>query len=591
MATEHLPPSDEKQAQLDPSTSSDTSSTSTPPISSWAIRAYLGLRAKMSQTPFSYLIIFLCVQVWRLFQQKRNVDAMAREARQSFAEDCRSIEQSVVSLQYFPIYAALGASRALATAVNKTIQELASLIGTFVEGALATIRLAIEILTGNWRCLLLQLASSSFPPLSGIGNGAVTVMDTATNTLIDLLSGPFTVLGSKAQDRLLARNITIDERTLNPTGRIKPIEFCTELVNKISLDFITDLLNNIYNIGLYCVGALIVIVFLWNLYSTRRGHRSWEKNVKRIKDQLHLWYTIHPPKELSVVSQPIKQEHPESTQPSTEDPSKQHITIGDTQAPIEEVAARLARLCTNPLLFGPVEYLLFRYASKHPNRQARILWFLEYVSQRPAVVCFKIGVMGLIMAQLQLYALRRVREGAFDDVLRDSAAVLANVATLVSRMSNGTAEAMAESINQAVLIVESDINFEVMIELRNATQTVSRGLTTVQSTIEAAIHSAFGQHLLGGMAVASIQCLLLNKLERVQRGIAAIERHLVVDFPELDPKIFMVDPSKIETHVNEAIDAMLGPPPGTNSTTPQDPNNSPLARKVRAAAIIPTVQW
>ncbi|KAF9164788.1 hypothetical protein DFQ26_001022 [Actinomortierella ambigua] len=512
---------------------------------------------------------------------------MASEARESFADDCRSIEKSIVALQYYPIQAALGAGAALTIVINKSIKELASLVSTFVDSILATIRFSIEILTGNWRCLLAQLASSGIPLLSGIGAGALTIMDTTTDSLINLLSGPFTSMGNTLQAELVNRTFTFDsyEQRRTHANSVKPIEFCTDLVNKISMDFITDVLIDIFNTGLYCVAGLIVVVFLWNIFSTRRGHRSWEKNVKRIKKQIHLWYAIHPPADISVVTQSIKEEFHGSEKPSaaSEDPSKQEITIGDVQAPIDEVAARLARLCTNPLLFGPVEYLLFRYASKHPKHQARILWFLEFISQRAAVVCFKIGVVGLIMAQLQLFALQRVRDGAFDDVLKDSAAVLVDMATEVSRVSNITALGMAQSINQAILITESDINFNVMLKIMNGTRTLSDGLTTVENTLVSGVQSAFGQHLLGGMAVATVQCWLINKFERVQRGIQVIEKHLIVDFPSLDPSVLMVNPATIEKEVNNAVGALLGPAPGTNSTT-EDPNNSPLAAKVRAAA-------
>ncbi|KAG0233755.1 plasma membrane fusion protein prm1 [Actinomortierella wolfii] len=564
----------------DPSTHSESSSTETKPISSWAIRAYLGLRAKLSQAPFSYLIIFMCVQVWRLFQQKQQVDELAEEARQAFAEDCRSVERQVATLQQFPIYAAIGASRAVRTAINKSVQDLVFSLTMFLDGIVETIRMVIELLTGTWRCFLSELTTSSIPFMPTIGNAGLSIIDSTTNSLVTTLSGPFSGLNNTVHAELGNKTFVIDENVLH-APKVQTVEFCTALINKISLDFITGLLNKVFNIGLYILAGLIFLLLLWNIFSIKHGHKSWLRNVERTKKLLNLWYSINPPQGNI---QPSKQQLDEKPSPDSQDPSTQEQGVGESQIPMDEVAARLYRLSTIPLLFGPLEYILRRYCPNNPKRQARILWFFDYITQRAGIVCLKIGVVGLILVHLKLYAIKRVREDALDAALRESVLVLGDIAKDMATVSDKTSVALALSINQAIQLIEADINVNVVFKIMDGLQTLSGGLETAENTLVKGIESAFGQNFLSASVVASLRCSLLRKLERVRKGIDHVERNIYVSFPRLDPKQLMVDPNRIETAVNNALSELNGQPANGNSTTPQDPNNSPLVIKIRDAA-------
>ncbi|KAG0087721.1 plasma membrane fusion protein prm1 [Podila epicladia] len=198
---------------------------------------FLGLRAKLSLSFVSPIVIYLLFSAWHLYRARETVQLIVFGTKEAFIQNCQDLERSISTLASFPDIAAEAAHHALIVGIESTIEQTSQGLKIMLQGILETIEFIVTFLTGTWRCFLVHLADSGIPLIADIGDGGVQAIDQLTATLMVLLTLPFNELGVLIQQEMNSRGFqeAIAKISVQP---MENIEFCAGTMRSLSVDML-----------------------------------------------------------------------------------------------------------------------------------------------------------------------------------------------------------------------------------------------------------------------------------------------------------------------------------------------------------------
>lgn len=517
-----------------------------------SLTPYLGVKARLSQVWINRWTILLLLVLIRTLIAIMGLNNDLSSAKREALSACTGVESMGSAMASMPHYMSAGVNELTASGVEKAINGLMSMLLLTVTGVEELVVFVINMLTQTYLCLItfavtgtmhvaldLVEEASKFlnDTLGDIESGIKDGVDDFQGTLNDFLEGFGSIvsLGGDSKDTpkldfsssldaledvQLPSSLTDDIEDMkdsipdfkdvkNFTESVirKPFEIVKKLINesmveyefdrsvfpvpaKEKLSFCSD--NNGINgffddlaslvsyakkvfIAVLLVGAILACVpMAWS--EIRRWRTMKERSLLVRKD-------AHDPMDVVyIVSRPY------------------------TSTAGIKTASR----------FGTT------------RKQILVRWAFAYATSTPALFVLCLGIAGLFACLCQFILLRTIQK----EVPKLSNKV-GEFAGIVVNSLNNASEQWATNSNEVVDSTNKDINEKVLGWVNTTTGAINDTLNTFVDETEGVLNSTFGGTVLRDPIQDVLDCLILLKIEGIQKALTWVSEHAHVDFPKM----------------------------------------------------------
>lgn len=149
--------------------------------------------------------------------------------------------------------------------------------------------------------------------------------------------------------------------------------------------------------------------------------------------------------------------------------------------------------------------------------------FIQFMSHPTALYCLAAGVLGVLLINVLIWALESKSRQLMQNFFDQSSSWIANTLSTWITTVNDQVQNMDDWINQA----EKDINEKTLGVIKNLALQANNALAATIQDIQQVIQKVFGGTLLEEPAQELVKCLVINRIDAAETGLAWIVRDLV----------------------------------------------------------------
>lgn len=221
---------------------------------------------------------------------------------------------------------------------------------------------------------------------------------------------------------------------------------------------------------------------------------------------------------------------------------------------------------------------------KSPRRQALVRWSVAYATTVPALFVLSLAVAGLLGCLCQYILLKSIE--------KEAPALTNEVGAFADRVMfqlNNASEQWAVGTNKIINETNVKINEDVLGWVNTSTHAVNHTLNVFVDGMVDALNTTFGDTILYEPILDVLNCLILLKIQGIQKGLTWVSDHAHIDFPLMDPDTFSLGAAeKVAGSENELL--AQGPAQGATDDIAAAVLHvtNALYRAIRQEAIIST---
>ncbi|CAG8601395.1 8830_t:CDS:2 [Rhizophagus irregularis] len=499
------------------------------------IHPYIGLRGKLSLAWITYPIISFIFVIGRLFIAMNSIDPIIEDIRQRVNKSCDALELATSSLISLPHFMAGPFNDSITDTINSTIRGFVRTLDLGIQALNGIIVFFINLYKSTFRCLLelavrgsISAVSEAVIFLQGFSNNALAGIKTAIdNSIAGINSSLEGVRNALSNVGGLLNLPEIPTVSIPAAEDLNKVTFpTTGIVNGLdtlnasipSMDEIENRLTNLISIPF---NELRVIIN--NSMSDIKFNSSilpvppMGNNIKFCENNLNL-----------EVLDNIKND------------LKRTAWIGLS------ILFALSIL----LILANIFYIWIshkRFMNKNRENQKIYRWFWDYILFKPAIICFIIGLSGIISIFIQIAILNGVRH-TYKDEISESIANFGN--TVMGLMNSNLQESSKNDINQ---------NLFGWVNI--TTTALNNTLNTAVDEIVGFVNTTFGGvPFIRNVIDELLNCLILVKIKGIQSGLTFIKDNSHLGLPRVSENILMIKPDKMNSVISEATIRFAGEP-------------------------------
>lgn len=170
---------------------------------------------------------------------------------------------------------------------------------------------------------------------------------------------------------------------------------------------------------------------------------------------------------------------------------------------------------------------------KSSRRQALVRWSVAYATTVPALFVLSLAVAGLLGCLCQYILLKSIEKEV--PALTNEVGAFADK---VMFQLNNASEQWAVGTNEIIADTNAKINDDVFGWVNTTTGAVNHTLNVFVDGMVDTLNVTFGKTILYDPILEVLNCLVLLKVQGIQKGLTWISDHAHVDFPRMDASIF-----------------------------------------------------
>ncbi|KAK6428803.1 plasma membrane fusion protein prm1 [Oleoguttula sp. CCFEE 5521] len=170
---------------------------------------------------------------------------------------------------------------------------------------------------------------------------------------------------------------------------------------------------------------------------------------------------------------------------------------------------------------------------KSSRRKALVRWSVAYATTVPALFVLSLAVAGLLGCLCQYILLKLIEKEV--PALTNQ---VGDFADKVVMQLNNASEQWATGTNDMINTRNVKINDDVFGWVNTTTGAVNHTLNVFVDGMMKELNDTFGGTVLYEPIVGVLNCLVLLKIQGVQKGLTWVSDHAKVDFPLVDPNTF-----------------------------------------------------
>ncbi|TKA81407.1 hypothetical protein B0A49_00866 [Cryomyces minteri] len=507
---------------------------------------YLGLRARLSQVWINRWTILLLLVLVRTLIACSSLDHNLGTARTQALSACTSVENVGSTMASMPHYLSQGMNEMTARGIEQTVNGLMSMLTLTITGVEELVVFVINLLTSTYVCLITFAVGGSL-------HVAISVAEDVANFINSTL---------KEIGKDINTGVADFEKVLN--GAIKAINFLGAKIPTLDLTNQTNRLNNLQlpsglDAGLDKLNASIPNFAEVNNFTNNALRLPFEEVKKLINESMPTY---------------------KFNRSAFHVPQKEQLTfcsdnngVGDffdTLVEIKDIARKifmavittLAVLVCAPMAYREVRrwrttqqraqlfsknsadpmdvvyiasrpytssagiYLASRFDSD--RRRNLVRWSVAYATTVPALFVLSLGVAGLLACLCQYILLKAIEKEV--PALTNQVGAFAD--KVVASLTNAS-EQWAIGTNNMINTTNADINKDIFGWVNTTTGALNTTLHVFTDTMMEALNVTFGGTVLYTPVLEVLNCLVLLKIQGIEKGLTWVSDHAHVDFPRL----------------------------------------------------------
>ncbi|RMY76772.1 hypothetical protein D0863_01736 [Hortaea werneckii] len=455
---------------------------------------YLGLRARLSQTWINRWTVLLLLVLIRTLLAIASLDDNLGSARREALSACKSVENAGSTMASMPHYMSAGVNELSAQGIEKSINGLMQMLILSITGVEEIVLFVINLLTSTYVCLITLAVGGSLHAAISVAEELGDFLNSTAKDLGKEL-GDVTADFDGAIDKFLGgltdfasvfAGKKLDPPTIDLTDEIKKLD---NLQIPSDYDGINDFFDNLVTIersakkiflSVLLVAAIhVMIPMAW------REIRRWKLQKERA--QLVKNDAFDPMDAVYIVSRPY--------------------TAG-----------------AGLKLSAPI---------KSSRRRTVVRWAVAYATTTPALFVLSLAIAGLLGCLCQYILLKSIEKET--PKLENQ---IIGFADKVIHQLNNASQQWAIGTNTIINNTNADINEDVFGWVNTSTNAVNDTLNTFVDGMVDALNTTFGGTVLYEPILDVLNCLVLLKVEGIQKGLTWVSDHAHVDFPLLPNDTF-----------------------------------------------------
>ncbi|KIW72726.1 hypothetical protein PV04_00902 [Phialophora macrospora] len=576
-----------------------------------SITPYLGLRARLSQIWINRWTILLLLVLARTLIAIAGIDDNLASARREALSACSDVESMGSAMASMPHYMSQGVNELAATGIEKSVNGLIQMSTMSVTAVEEIVVFVIGMMTNTYLCLITFAVSGSLHSVIGVldsaqnglnkltqtlGNdlsGAVNTFEDAYNSFIGKLES-FIAFGQTVdqpsplnltsemnalKNLKLPGNLDADLKKLNgsiPT--FDQVKNFTENIIRLPFEEVKQLMNEYvgnytFNRSLFPVPQKEQLSFC----SDNNGINDFFDGMvdlaalaRRVFIGVLLTLAI-------LVMIPMAWREIKRYRKMQE---RCQLVNSDAQDPMDAVY-----LVSRPYTSSAGVKLSKTFESQ--RKRDLIRWVVAYATSDAALFVLALAIAGLFSCACQAILLHSLEKqvpdltnqvGAFSDKV---------VASL-----NNASEQWAITTNAAIEATNKDINQNMLGWVNTSTTAINDTLVAFVDQTTKVLNTTFGGTILYDPIMEVLNCLVLLKIQGIEKGLTWVHDNAHIDFPLLSNDTFSTGAVASLADSSNPSDSFLASPGDAAS----DKISSAVARfinqledAIRTEAIISTV--
>lgn len=519
---------------------------------------YLGLRARLSQTWINRWTILLLLVLVRTLFAIASLDHDLGSARKQALSMCTSVENVGSAMASMPHYMSQGVNELTAQGIEKAINGLMQTLILMVSAVEDIVIFIINMMTQTYLCLITFAVGGSL-------HAAISIAEDVGSFLNSTAKGIGDDLGSAADDFQNAMNSFLSD--LDKIGSFftgnSPSPPKIDLTSEINKLHSLQLPSN-YDAELQKLNQNIPGFKAVNNVTQQALHLPFEE-VKKLLNEALPRYTM----DRSLFPVPEKKSLAFCTgNNGINDFFEELVNIEHLAKKIFLVVlVILAALAMVPMAWREMKrwkfmkerarlvksdafdsmdavYLASRpYTStaglklaskfKSRRRQNLVRWSVAYATTVPALFVLSLGIAGLLGCGCQYILLKAIEK----EVPKLENQVINFADTVISELDDSSRQ-WAIGTNHIITNTSASINHDVFGWVNTTTTAINDTLDTFVDETKSTIKDFFHDTVLEKPVLDVVKCLILPKIQGIEKGLTWVSDHAHVDFPLIPDNTF-----------------------------------------------------
>ncbi|KAK4174609.1 hypothetical protein QBC36DRAFT_37678 [Triangularia setosa] len=517
------------------------------------VTPYLGLRARLSQLWFNRWTVLLILVLVRVLLLTGSLNDNIGDAKVKALSACTKVEDVGSAMASMPHYLSVGVNSMASEGIEKAVSAMVQILMLILTGVENLVYFVINMYVGTWACLIaalihgaLEVGAKGIEAATKVMNDAIgTITGQISETIKDIQSALDAVsggIGGAIGDALGGKNPIPTIDITRPIADLKNIQInSTELVDDIvKLDKKVPTFDQVENFTKNAIG--IPFQFVREQLNSSFGNYQFDKSVFPVAQKQALSFC-----------------------------SSNSFLNDFFQTLFEIVAkAKIAFLVAIPILailaiiaMGWIEIRRWRkekerarvftehgfdpmdvvYIAGRPMTAGAGIWFgsrfgmsgrrnilarwtVAYATSLPALFVLALAMAGFFSCFCQYLMLRAIQNKA-----PELANQVGNFAGDVVGTLQAVSTDWADGANGVILDLQNEINNDVLGHVTNATKAINNTLNTFDEEISKAVEAVFKDTVLFNVAKDIVGCVILRKIDTVEKGLTWVHDHAQVTLP------------------------------------------------------------
>jgi hypothetical protein len=193
-----------------------------------------------------------------------------------------------------------------------------------------------------------------------------------------------------------------------------------------------------------------------------------------------------------------------------------------------------------------------------PIAHDRLAWYLSYIFSPSALVCFLVGLFGILAICVQLIAIKPIQRKVDEQVAKTVQLVISSVGTKINATMGDASTTYATNVNAQLTTIDTTLNGQFFSWIGNATNVLNNTVVTYYADLETGINSAFGNTVLANPMLELVRCIVGNKIVALQGAVTFLQAHLRLPIPRVAPDVLLLSNHTLAQVSSPIADAAIG---------------------------------
>ncbi|GAA5872068.1 hypothetical protein JCM16303_000966 [Sporobolomyces ruberrimus] len=365
-------------------------------------------------------------------------------------------------------------------------------------------------------------------------NSSIPTLDEFRASMNSLISTPIEALRTNVRTTLSKRTIEVE---MLPVPAKQTVELCQDL----DTAWIDDVGHDLAKFVKLAIGLVILLMVLFMLACAVWERYSYRNFIGGVMSAREAWIR-------DLVDKSTNSVHPSSAQEALSKPN----------------LLSFLNASSHPTLFAFVSRLQRLLSIRTSNARSNLIWFFSYIAHPNAWAFLALGLVGLLVVQIQLWALRGPVKDMTTKRANEGAGEFSNsvIASLNSKMNESSADFAARS-NEAIGSVESGINEDLFGWVNGTTEALNSTINGFYDGLTSEISNVFDGTVLEDPILNLVFCLVGSKVDAISTALTWMHSHAHITLPTVSPTILMLSSNRSQ----ELTDRLTSPDSAVSMTS------------------------